>query len=72
MIRQSWGDQIGFFKPGGVPSGPTPPPGPGGILNIMNIANLLPIGQANPQNTSLFDLVGDETFVRKIRKSVYH
>lgn len=71
MIGQSWGSQgMNPFGPMG-PSGPAPPPGPS-AFNIFSLANLLPVGQADAKSTSLFDLVGDETFVRKIKKSNYN
>jgi hypothetical protein len=71
MIGQSWANQqISPFGPMG-PSGPAPPPGPS-AFNIFSLANLLPIGQADAKSTSLFDLVGDQTFVRKIKKSNYN
>jgi hypothetical protein len=41
------------------------------VANILNIRNLLPIGEGSATD-SVFDLVKDDTFVRKIKKSSYN
>ena len=65
---------------GMIPGGPQGmfPPGPGGaggggfsqMFDQLNIQNLLPSRQGGP-NDSVFDMVDNETFVRKIKKSNY-
>jgi len=64
--------------PGG--QGQTFPPGPGGqqtpmdaqsIFKMLNIRNLKPIA-TEKGSKSIFDLVGNDTFVRKIKKSNYN
>ena len=62
---------------GMMPGGPQGmfPPGPGGggfsqMFDQLNIQNLLPSRQGGP-NDSVFDMVDNETFVRKIKKSNY-
>ena len=54
-----------------MPGGQQPPPGPGGnIFNMLNIRNLLPVGTGGA-DSNVFDLIKDDTFVRKIKKSNY-
>ena len=53
-----------------MPSGPQPPPSADNIFKMLNIRNLLPIGTAGI-NKNVFDLVKDDTFVKKIKKSNY-
>ena len=66
---------------GMMPGGPQGmfPPGPGGaggaggfgqMFDKLNIQNLLPAKQGGP-NESIFDMVDNDTFVRKIKKSNY-
>ncbi len=45
------------------------PPGPGGMFGMLS--NLLPAGVADAANSSVFDVVDKETYVRKIKKSNY-
>ena len=68
----------GGGQQGMMPGGPQGmfPPGPGGqggfsqIFDKLNIQNLLPTKQGDP-NQSIFDMVDNDTFVRKIKKSNY-
>ena len=69
---RNFGNQ-GYGPSNIMPSGPGGqqfPPDPSSFFNNLNIRNLLPIGQGGDKD-SVFDLVQDDTYVRKIKKSNY-
>ena len=49
---------------GGLPFNPQD------IMKKLNIANLMPVDSGSSSN-SIFDMAGDKTFVRKVKKSDY-
>ena len=75
----------GGFNPSSLipdlsPQGQIFPPGPGGqqlpldpqaIFKMLNLRNLTPIGTAKASE-SIFNLIGNDTFVRKVKKSSYN
>jgi hypothetical protein len=78
LIPSGYGGQGQIFPPG--PGGPGFPGGPGGpqmpmdaqsIFKMLNIRNLTPTASGKASK-SIFDLVGDDTFVRKVKKSNYN
>ena len=56
--------------PGGFMPGGQGGPDAASIFKILNIRNLNPVGHGSAKD-SVFDLVNNDTFVRKIKKSNY-
>lgn len=69
----SIGNIIGgnFFNNQGQPQGPTMPPMPQGMFDLSKLVNSLPIGTAKATDASIFDMIGSDNYVRKIKKSNY-
>lgn len=67
------GNLIGgsFFNNQGGPQGSIMPPMPQGMFDLSKLVNSLPIGSAKATDASIFDMIGSDNYVRKIKKSNY-
>ena len=72
LIPSGYGGQGQIFPPGpGGSGGQQMPMDAQGIFKMLNIRNLTPVATGK-LSKNIFDLVGDDTFVRKVKKSNYN